>query len=281
MGILDGQVAIITGAGRGLGRSYALLFAKEGARVMVNDTGCSVDGSAPDPSVVDGVVEEIRRSGGMASGNTVAVHELEGANQLVRNTKDVFGRVDILINNAGILSDRTFLRTTTEDFTSVIDANLASSFYCSQVFARQLIEQGRGGRIVNTTSASGLVGNFGQANYAAASAGIYGLTRTLAIELQKQHITVNAIAPLAKTRITETLPMFQSVSTLTTEHVAPAALFLASDLCGTRTGYVMAVAGARIFAFKVVESPGRFKEGDSTVWSAQEIAEHWDGIVKG
>ena len=143
-----------------------------------------------------------------------------------------------------------------------------------------MIAQGEGGRIVNTTSVSGMLGNFGQANYAAAKAGIYGFTRTAAIELQKHKITVNAIAPIAKTRMTEDLPMFQSgKESLTPEHIAPAALFLASDLCGERTGHVLAAAGAQMYAYKVVQSAGKFKEADEP-WTAAEIAEHWDVITK-
>ena len=125
-----------------------------------------------------------------------------------------------------------------------------------------------------------MLGNFGQANYSAAKAGIYGLTRTMSIELQKHRITCNAIAPIAKTRMTEDLPMFQGVDTLTAEHIAPAALFLGSGLCGDRTGHVLAIAGARVYAFKVVETAGRFKETDHGVWTAQEIADSWDAIVK-
>jgi NAD(P)-dependent dehydrogenase (short-subunit alcohol dehydrogenase family) len=133
---------------------------------------------------------------------------------------------------------------------------------------------------VNTTSVSGMLGNFGQANYAAAKAGIYGLTRTLSIELQKHRVTVNALAPIAKTRMTEDLPMMQGVDTMGPEHVAPAALFLASDLCADRTGHVLAVAGARLYAFKVVETAGKFNDGDDGVWSPQEIADNWGAITK-
>jgi NAD(P)-dependent dehydrogenase (short-subunit alcohol dehydrogenase family) len=126
---------------------------------------------------------------------------------------------------------------------------------------------------------SGLVGNFGRANDAAAKAAVFGLTRTAAIELQKHRITVNAIAPLAKTRQTEALPMFQGLDSLTPEHVAPAALFLASDLCADRTGHVLAVSGSRMYAYKVVESRGTFKD-DSAIWTAEEIAEHWDALTR-
>jgi NAD(P)-dependent dehydrogenase (short-subunit alcohol dehydrogenase family) len=184
------------------------------------------------------------------------------------------------VNNAGILRDKSFLKMDEGMWDAVIAVHLKGSFLCSQLFAKQVVTQGGGGRIVNTTSVSGMLGNFGQANYSAAKAGIYGLTRTTSIELQKHRITVNAIAPIAKTRMTEDLPMFQGVDTLTAEHIAPAVLFLASDLCGDRTGHVLAAAGARMYAFKVVETPGRFKEAAGGVWTPEEIAESWDQIVK-
>lgn len=143
-----------------------------------------------------------------------------------------------------------------------------------------MIAQGDGGRIVNTTSVSGMLGNFGQSNYAAAKAGIYGFTRTVAIELQKHRITVNALAPVAKTRMTEDLPMFRSgMESLTPDHIAPAALFLASDLCGDKTGHVLAVTGSQMFAYKVVQSVGKFKD-EGEAWTAQEIADHWESITK-
>jgi NAD(P)-dependent dehydrogenase (short-subunit alcohol dehydrogenase family) len=196
------------------------------------------------------------------------------------------GKVDILVNNAGILRDKTFLKMDEEQWDSVVAVHAKGTFLVSQAFAKVLVQQaasqpgGPGGRIVNTTSVSGMLGNFGQANYATAKAGIYGLTRTMAIELQKHRITVNALAPIAKTRMTEDLPTFQGVETMTPEHISPAALFLASDLCGDKTGYVLAVAGARMYAFKVIETPGKFKDDAAGVWTPQEIAENWDAIVK-
>ena len=178
----------------------------------------------------------------MPSYDTVATPE--GAAKIVKTAVDAFGRVDILVNNAGILRDKTLLKMDEAMWDAVIAVHLKGTFLCTQAAAKQMVAQGGGGRIVNTTSVSGMLGNFGQANYAAAKAGIYGLTRTAAIELQKHRITVNAIAPIAKTRMTEDLPMFQSAGdTLTPEHVAPAALFLASDLCADKTGNVLAVAG--------------------------------------
>lgn len=280
MGLLDGKVAIITGAGNGIGRAEALLFAREGARVVVNDVGGARDGSGASGDAASQVVEEIRAAGGEAAASQASVASAEGAASIVKAALDAFGRVDILVNNAGILRDKTLLKMDEAMWDAVIAVHLKGTFLCTQAAARQMVAQGGGGRIVNTTSVSGMLGNFGQANYAAAKAGIYGFTRTAAIELQKQRITVNAIAPIAKTRMTEDLPMFQTTGdTLTPDHIAPAALFLASDLCADRTGHVLAVAGSQMYAYKVVQSHGKFKD-EGEVWSAQEIAEHWDAIIK-
>jgi NAD(P)-dependent dehydrogenase (short-subunit alcohol dehydrogenase family) len=285
MGLLDGKVAIVTGAGGGIGRAHARLFAREGAKVVVNDVGGARDGSGTDFSAAEHVVDEIRKEGGHAVANHDSVATAEGAAGLLKSAVDAFGRADVLVNNAGILRDKSFLKMDEAMWDAVVAVHLKGTFLCSQLFAKQIVAQntpggGGGGRVVNTTSVSGMLGNFGQANYSAAKAGIYGLTRTMSIELQKHRITVNAIAPIAKTRMTEDLPMFQGVDTLTAEHIAPAALFLASDLCADRTGHVLAVAGARVYAFKVVETAGRFKESDNGVWTAPEIADSWDAIVK-
>jgi len=280
MGILSGKVAIITGAGGGIGRSHALTFAKEGAKVLVNDLGGPRDGSGSDAGAAEIVAKEIRAAGGEAVANKDSVATVEGAADLVKAAVDAFGRVDILVNNAGILRDKSFLKTDESMWDSVIAVHLKGTFLVSQAVTRQLVQQNEGGRIVNTTSVSGMMGNFGQSNYAAAKAGIYGLTRTMSIELQKHRITVNALAPIAKTRMTEDLPMFQGVDSMTPEHISPAALFLASDLCGDRTGYVLAVAGARMYAFKVIETAGKFKDGDDGIWKPEEIRDNWDAIVK-
>jgi len=280
MGLLDGKVAIITGSGGGIGRAHALLFAKEGAKVVVNDLGGARDGAGNDASAANQVAEEIKKAGGIAVPNYDSVATTTGAAKVVQAAVSAFGRADILVNNAGILRDKSFLKMDEEMWDSVIDVHLKGSFLCAQAFAKQVVAQGGGGRIVNTTSVSGMLGNFGQANYASAKAGIYGLTRTMSIELQKHRITVNAIAPIAKTRMTEDLPMFQGVDTLTPDHIAPTALFLASELCADRTGHVLAVAGARMYAFKVVETPGKFKDEANGVWTAAEIADNWDAINK-
>jgi NAD(P)-dependent dehydrogenase (short-subunit alcohol dehydrogenase family) len=280
MGLLDGKVAIVTGSGGGIGRAHALLFADEGAKILVNDLGGTRDGAGNDASAAHQVSMDIKNRGGTAIPNYDSVATAEGVANIVKSAVDAFGRVDILVNNAGILRDKSFLKMDEAMWDSVLLVHLKGTYLCSQAFARQVVAQGGGGRIVNTTSVSGMLGNFGQANYSAAKAGIYGLTRTMSIELQRHRITVNAIAPIAKTRMTEDLPMFQGVDTLTPDHIAPAALFLASDLCEDRTGHVLAVAGARIYAFKVVETPGKFKDADKGIWTAREIADNWDAIQK-
>jgi NAD(P)-dependent dehydrogenase (short-subunit alcohol dehydrogenase family) len=280
MGLLDGKVAIVTGAGAGIGRAHALLFAREGAKVVVNDLGGARDGTGASGSAAEDVFREIKAAGGAAVANGDTVATAEGAAGIVKTALDAFGRVDVLVNNAGILRDKSFLKMDEPMWDAVIAVHLKGAFLVSQAFVKQVVAQKEPARIVNTTSVSGMLGNFGQANYAAAKAGVYGLTRTMSIELQKHRITVNAIAPIAKTRMTEDLPMFQGIDTMTPDHIAPAALFLASDLCGDKTGLVLAVAGARLYAFKVVETPGRFKDEDRGVWTAKEIAENWDAIVK-
>jgi NAD(P)-dependent dehydrogenase (short-subunit alcohol dehydrogenase family) len=280
MGLLDGKVAIVTGAGGGIGRAEALLFAKEGAKVVVNDVGVLRDGEGEGQQTARAVADEIVAAGGQAAVSVAPVHTPEGAASIVQTAVDAFGRLDILVNNAGILRDKTLLKLDLDAWRAVLDVHLTGTFLCTQAAAKRMVAQGEGGRIVNTTSVSGMMGNFGQANYAAAKAGIYGLTRTSAIELMKHKIFVNALAPIAKTRMTEDLPMFQHLTGVTPEHVAPAALFLASPLAGERAGVVLAVSGAQMYAFKVVQTAGRFKEGDGP-WTAEEIAESWDAIIKG
>ena len=280
MGLLDDKVTVITGAGHGIGRATALLFAREGARVLVNDSGGARDGGGSSPSAADAVVAEIRAAGGSAEASYASVTSKDGAESIVAQAIQSFGRLDVMLNNAGILRDKTLLKMSQEEWQSVLDVHLTGSFWCTQAAAQKMKEQGAGS-IINTTSVSGMLGNFGQANYAAAKAGIYGLTRTASIELQRFGVRVNAVAPIAKTRMTEDLPMFEKIEdTLSPDHVAPAHLFLASSLSNDVTGVVLAVAGARMSVFKVVESPGKYKEDDAGVWNAQEIADHFESISK-
>ncbi|MEP7049190.1 MAG: SDR family NAD(P)-dependent oxidoreductase [Pseudomonadota bacterium] len=280
MGLLDGKVTVVTGAGNGIGRVTALLFAREGAQVLVNDLGGARDGSGNAPSAADAVVAEIRAAGGKACANYDSVATKEGAEAIVAGAVSTFGRIDVLLNNAGILRDKTLLKMSLADWQAVLDVHLTGSFLCTQAAAQKMKEQGSGS-IINTSSVSGMLGNFGQANYAAAKAGIYGLTRTASIELQRYGVRVNAVAPIAKTRLTEDLPMFEKIEdTLSPEHVAPAHLFLASSLSKEVTGVVLAVAGARMSVFKVVESAGKYKESEGGVWDAHEIADHFESISK-
>lgn len=280
MALMDGKVAVVTGAGGGIGAATAELLAREGAMVVVNDLGGPRDGSGSDASAADEIVARIQSAGGKAVSDTHNVATEAGARGILATALDAFGRLDAWINNAGILRDKTLLKLEEADWDAVIDVHLKGSFLCTQVAARQLRSQGGGGSIVNTTSVSGMLGNFGQTNYSAAKAGIYGLTRTASIELQRFEIRVNAVAPIAKTRMTEDLPMFEKVDSMTPQHVAPVHLFLASDLSREVTGQVLSVAGGKLATYKVVESPGRFKEGANGIWEAAEIAEHFASIAK-
>ncbi len=278
MGLLDDKVAIITGAGRGIGRATALLFAKEGCKLVLNDSGVAADGglAGADATLAEQLADEINRSGGEAFASNDDISRAGSATALVNSAKNHFGRLDVLVNNAGILRDKTFLKLSLEDFDAVIAVHLRGTLLCSQAAAKEMTKDG--GSIINTTSVSGLLGNFGQSNYSAAKAAIYGLTRTCSIELQRYGIRVNAVAPIAKTRLTEDLPMFENVQSMTPEHVAPVNLFLASDLSRETSGVVVSVAGGRLSTFRVVESAGKFKESDAGVWTAEEIAEHFGSL---
>ncbi len=280
MGLLDGKVTVVTGAGNGIGRATALLFAREGASVVVNDLGGLRDGTGHAPHAADAVVAEIRNFGGSAEVSYDTVATEEGAEAIVAKAVSTFGRIDVLLNNAGVLRDKTLLKMSLAEWQAVLDVHLTGTFLCTQAAALEMKAQGSGS-IINTSSVSGMLGNFGQSNYSAAKAGIYGLTRTASIELQRFGVRVNAVAPIAKTRLTEDLPMFEKIEdSLSPDHVAPAHLFLASSLAKEVTGVVLAVAGARMSVFKVVESAGKYKESDAGVWSAAEIAEHFESISK-
>jgi NAD(P)-dependent dehydrogenase (short-subunit alcohol dehydrogenase family) len=282
MGLLDGKVAIITGAGNGIGRAEALLFAREGARVVVNDTGSALDGTGSDPSVAERVRDEIIAAGGDAIANHDSVATMEGAARIVRSAVDAFGGVDVLVNNAGIVRDRSVLKMDEAAFDAVIAVHLRGAFNMCQTAVRRMIEQKRGGRIVNTVAHAGLLGNLGQLNYSAANAGVLGLTRTLAIELRKHDIRVNALAPVARTRMTEHLPLFHAMpdAHFGPQFVAPAALFLASSLADDLSGETLAVAGSKLSVFRVAESRGVLGDDPEAPWTAAQIRAQWDSIVR-
>ncbi len=233
--------------------------------------------------MADKVVEEIKAAGGDAVANYDSVSTREGADGMLWSALAKFGRVDILVNNAGVLRDKSFLNMSDADWNVVFDVHMKGTWFCSQAVARQLKVQGKGGRIINTTSVSGLMGNFGQANYSAAKAGIYGFTRTLSIELRKANITVNAIAPVAFTRLTEDLPMLASMPNakdfLSPEHISPVALFLASELAADITGTIVGVQGTKVSVYRMVETSGAMpKSGEK--WSPEELKERWSEISK-
>jgi NAD(P)-dependent dehydrogenase (short-subunit alcohol dehydrogenase family) len=281
MGLLNGKVAAITGSGGGIGRAHALMFAAEGAHVVVNDLGAARDGGGADRAMADHVVDEIRAAGGQAIASYGDVSEPEGADSLVRRAIDSFGKLDILVNNAGILRDKTLRKMTVDQWDSVVKVHLRGTFLCTRAAVEHMAERKQGGRIINTTSVSGLMGNFGQANYSAAKAGIYGLTMTSAIELKKHRITVNALAPVALTRMTEDLPMMAAMPNathlLSPSFVAPAALFLASELAADITGAVLAVEGKRMYVYRMVQTPTTVPR-DPAGWSVEEIRERWSEI---
>jgi len=282
MGLLDGKVAIITGAGGGIGRQHALLFAKEGAKVVVNDLGGDRHGGGKGGEMADSVVEEIKKAGGEAVANYDSVSTREGADGMLWAALNKFGKVDILVNNAGVLRDKSFMNMSDTDWNLVFDVHMKGTYYCSQAVCRQLKVQNSGGRIINTTSVSGLMGNFGQANYSAAKAGIYGFTRTLSMEMARAKVTVNAIAPVAFTRMTEDLKMVQAIPNakemLAPDHISPVALFLASDLAADINGTIVGVMGTKVSVYKMIETTGTTPKGAS--WTAQELRERWAEISK-
>jgi NAD(P)-dependent dehydrogenase (short-subunit alcohol dehydrogenase family) len=239
----DGKVAIVTGGGNGLGREHALLLASRGAQVVVNDLGGSVAGDGSDASAADAVAKEIEAAGGVAVSDGNSVSTQAGGAAIVQTAIDTFGRVDILVNNAGILRDKSFHHLTPELLQPVIDVHLYGTIWVSQPAFVRMREQGYG-RIVNTSSAAGIFGNFGQTNYGAAKMGVLGFTRVLAQEGAKYGITVNAIAPMARTRMTEEL-LGPVADRLDPALVAPVVAYLCHDSCEL-TSRIFSVGGGRV-----------------------------------
>ncbi|MEU7696371.1 MULTISPECIES: SDR family oxidoreductase [Microbispora] len=269
----DGRVAIVTGAGHGLGRSHALLLGSRGAKVVVNDLGGALDGTGASSGPAAEVAELIVKNGGEAVASTDNVATPEGAEAIVRTALDAFGRVDILVNNAGILRDRSFGKMTVEEFDAVIAVHVRGSFLVSRAAFPHMKEQAYG-RIVNTSSPAGLFGNFGQANYSTAKMGLVGLTKTLGIEGARANIRANAIAPVAWTRMTETLLPAEFESKFTPERVSPLVAYLAHESCVT-TGEVFSVGAGRIARVFVAEGPG-WRTDDLTV---EAIRDNWEAVM--
>ena len=246
MGKLDGKVALVTGAGGGLGRAHALLLAQEGAAVVVNDLGGTRDGTGQGSAMADGVVEEIRAAGGQAAADYGSVSDEAAAKAMVQAAVDHFGHLDICINNAGILRDKSFKNMTNELWDLVVDVHLRGTYLVAKAAWDQMLAQGRGGRIINTSSTSGLIGNFGQTNYAAAKAGIAGITRTLALEGVKYGITVNTLAPAAWSRLTEDIMPGDAEGQYGPEKVAPVVVWLCTDDAKHVTGRQFCAGGNRV-----------------------------------
>jgi NAD(P)-dependent dehydrogenase (short-subunit alcohol dehydrogenase family) len=263
MGWLDGKVAIVTGAGGGIGREHALALAREGASVLVNDLGGSRDGSGAGQAMADQVAEEIRAAGGEAAPNYDDVSTVEGGKNILKGALDAFERVDILVNNAGILRDKSFANTTEEMWDIVVKVHLKGTYCVTHAVYNHMKESAQGGVIINTSSTSGLNGNFGQCNYGAAKAGIAGFSRCLAIEGVKYGVRVHILAPVALTRLTDDLPGFKDDATLQAKMapglVSPLIVYLASDQAKDITGKTFYVGGGRIAEMQVVTHTGKTK----------------------
>ena len=278
MGKLDDKVAIVTGAGGGLGRAHALLLASHGASVVVNDLGGARDGSGAGTSMADGVVEEITQAGGKAVANYGSVTNDEDAKNMVATAKDSFGRVDILINNAGILRDRSFKNMTDDEWDAVVEVHLKGSYLATKHAWKEMLEQGDGGRIIMTSSTSGLIGNFGQTNYGAAKAGLAGFMRVLALEGMKYGITVNVLAPGALSRMTEDLPGFagneeEIKERMAPNKVSPTVAWLCTPEAANVTGRQFCVSGNRVSLLSWQVDTIAEKDSIEPEWTVDEIGE--------
>ena len=268
----DGKVAIITGAGGGLGRQHALLLASRGALVVVNDLGGAVDGTGSDKGAAERVVEEIRATGGEAVANTSSVSTPEGGAEIVQAAIDSFGRVDIVVNNAGILRDKSFHNMSPDLMNPVLDVHLKGAFHVTQPAWVHMREQGYG-RVISTSSAAGIFGNFGQTNYGAAKMGLVGFTRVLAVEGAKYNIKANAIAPLALTRMTEDI-MGGLGDKLDPALISPLVTYLAHDDCPV-SGQTFSVGGGRVAHVFIGETQGHFDPN----LTPESVRDHWATIT--
>jgi NAD(P)-dependent dehydrogenase (short-subunit alcohol dehydrogenase family) len=281
-GAVAGKVAIVTGAGRGIGRGIALLLAREGARVVVCDIGASLYGAATFPSPAHDVVDEIKKGGGEAIASTLSIAEPKNADEIVKAALTAFGRVDILVNNAGILRDRIFHRMSWSDWSDVLAVHLNGSFNMSRACAVHFREQ-NSGAFVHMTSTSALVGNFGQANYMAAKFGIVGLSRGIALDMQRFKVRSNCIAPFAWTRMIDSIPAetpgekarVERMQQMTPEKIAPLTVYLGSDAADGISGQIFGVRNNEIFLFSQPRPVRTIHRSDG--WTPEKIEQQLKG----
>lgn len=277
--MLNDKVVVVTGAGRGIGRDMAHAMARQGARVVVNDPGVNADGTGADGNVADQVVREIEAVGGRAIADTHSVSEWDSAHRIVRTAVDSFGRIDAVVNNAGILRDRMFHKMSLEEWRAVIDVHLNGSFYVARAAAPHFKEQGCGA-YVHMTSTSGMIGNLGQANYAAAKLGIIALSKSIAMDMAKFGVTSNCISPFAWSRLIGTMPentpeeraKVERIRTMESSKIAPMAVFLASDRARNVSGQIFAVRANEIFLMSQHRPIRSMHRADG--WTPDSIADH-------
>jgi NAD(P)-dependent dehydrogenase (short-subunit alcohol dehydrogenase family) len=272
---LAGRVAVVTGAGGGLGRAHALLFAKHGAKVVVNDLGGAADGTGNGTTMAEKVVQEIKDAGGEAVPNYDSVSTPEGGAGIVQTAIDAFGKIDILVNNAGILRDKSFTKMTDDDWDLVQAVHVKGSYYCTKAAWGHMREQNYG-RIVMTASASGIYGNFGQTNYSVAKMGLVGLGQTLALEGDKYNVKTNVIAPVAASRMTESLMPPNILEKLKPECVSPLVVYLCSENIDVN-GEVFEVGAGAVSRVEWLRSKGCTLNPDEG-FGVEEIAAHWGEI---
>lgn len=279
MSMMKDKVVIVTGSGRGIGRDIALAMAAAGAKVLVNDPGVGTDGLGHDDGPAALVVEEIRKAGGTAVASTDSVAEWESANRIVKTAIDAFGTVHAVVNNAGILRDRIFHNMSVEEWKAVIDVHLNGSFYMAKSVAAIFKSEERGA-FVHMTSTSGLIGNFGQANYAAAKLGIVGLSKSIALDMQRYNVRSNCISPFAWSRLIGTIPSdtpeqqtrLARMQTMETAKIAPLAVYLCSDQAKAVSGQIFAVRANEIFLMGQSRPERSVHRGEG--WTPESIAAH-------
>ena len=283
--MLKGKVAVITGAARGIGREIALLMARQGAQVVVNDYGGTEAGSGGASAPADEVVNEITQAGGKAVANYDSVATMAGGQAIIKTAVDTFGRIDVVVNNAGILRDRMIFNMTEEEWDAVINTHLKGSFAVTRAAAPLMREQ-KWGRFINMTSTSGLIGNVGQANYAAAKLGIFGLTKATALDMARYNVTANCISPFAWTRMIGTIPTetqaqkarVEKIKKLSPAHIAPVAVFLASDAAKDVTAQIFGVRGKEIMLFGHERPIMRVHNSEG--WTAESFTEMFPGTLQ-